>query len=184
MSRQTFNRGSPSAFVCLPVCQRGESGEETLKNKVCRKKTPKMSSSPTPPPPRIKVHYEAGAEVLPPHLQSLFLWYFTKSPSVKGRQWEEKREERLIFFFFFFKMGHAGVQRKSRSNYLSFDLKSVNILKVVHHKKEGQKLGEREKGEAEKEKTGCFVLPMTDGCFLLYFIMHVSAATQSLWFSG
>lgn len=144
MWRQTFNRGSP--LLCLtPACRRGESGEETLRNKVCRKT--KMSSSPTPPPPRIKVRYGAGAEVLPPHLQSLFLWYFTKSLSVKGRKKEKKDG-------FFFKTDHAGVRRKSRSNYLSFDLKSVNILKVVHRKKEGEKLKEGKGGGLKRKKHG------------------------------
>lgn len=74
-------------------------------------------------------------------------------------------------------MDHAGARRKSRSNYLSFDLKSVNILKVAHRKKEGEKLKEGEKGGAGKEKTRCFISPVTGGCFLFYFMMHVSAAT-------
>lgn len=172
MSRQTFNRGLPC--LCLtPACQRGESGEETLKNKVCRKKqNVKLPYTPTPEDQgTLWSRCWGSASTSSKPLFMVFHKIAVCQREAMGRKKEKKD------WIFFFKMDDAGVQRKSRSNYLSFDLKSANILKVVHRKKEGEKLGERKGGGAEKEKTRCFVLPVTDGCFLFYFIMHISAAT-------
>lgn len=124
----------------------------------------KMSSPPSPPAPRIKVHYGAGAEVLPPHLQSFFLWYFTKSLSIKGRQWEEKKRRKTDFFF---QNGRWRSAEKKQKQLFILWLKVGQYIKGgLPQKKEG----------GWKGKTWCFILPMTDGCFLFYFIMHVSAA--------
>lgn len=122
----------------------------------------------------IKVCYGAGAEVLPPHLQSFFLWYFTKSLSVKGRQWEEKREERLIFFK---KNGWWKSAEKKQKQLLILWLKVGQYIKGGSPQKGGKEALREKRGRLKRIKTQCFVLPMTDGCFLFYFIMHISAAT-------
>lgn len=82
----------------------------------------------------------------------------------KGGNGKKKKRRKTEFFF---KMDDAGVQRKSRSNYLSFDLKSVNILKVVHHKKEGEK---REKGGLKRKKHGVWCLASDRR--LLFVLFH------------